>query len=132
MLKDELLNEAEEKGFMKGLDYALSKIEEYKSDYITEFAASVIKGFDKIHKEIANRVVTEISNTFSWIAFVSMHNLLTKKIFSIKMIQKRQKIYTYLEIIWRLKKNQSHFMPKLPKHQKSKINIRTEASGKIV
>ena len=62
MLKDELLNEAEEKGFMKGLDYALSKIEEYKSDYITEFAASGIKGFDKIHKEIANRVVTEISN----------------------------------------------------------------------
>lgn len=62
MLKDELLNEAEEKGFMKGLDYALSKIEEYKSDYITEFAASGIKGFDKIHKEIANRVVTEIGN----------------------------------------------------------------------
>lgn len=62
MLKEELLDEAKEKGFMMGLDYALSKIEEYKSDYIAEFVNSGIKGFDKVHREIANRVITEVGN----------------------------------------------------------------------
>ena len=62
MTKDTLLNENERKGFMKGLDYALRKIDESKDDYIKQNACTGIKGFDKIHKEIVNQAVSEITN----------------------------------------------------------------------